>query len=177
MSKRKSIKITLADVLSLNPCWLHDGRASELRQRLAKPLTPTQIAEASDVSPGDRRWVLTRLLAARDHLALVRWAAGCALDVAHLAGEDEDVALAAVAAAVEWAEGCGSTDRCRTAAYTADATYSASAWSAAASASEAACAAYYATAAAAYAAAHAARYNPHLEQQHLLNLAAELEAL
>lgn len=75
--------ITYDQIAALNPCWLREGRAEELRRRVGDGVTAMQIATAADVSINDRRWLLTNLLARGprpDLRALVRWACSCALD-------------------------------------------------------------------------------------------------
>lgn len=92
--------VTADEILTLNPCW----EASRIREAVGAGITYRQVAEA-DVPVADRRWLLTRLAARTDagRRVLVRWAAECARAV-QPAGADPR-SLAAIALAVEWAEG------------------------------------------------------------------------
>jgi hypothetical protein len=189
-----AVLVTAAEIIALQPCaaWTEE----RIRRVVGRGKTPTQIAKLADASIGDRRWALTGLAARTDagRRALVSWAAGCAQDVANLA-TDEDAARCAISMAVAWAEGCATTDEVRDAACAAYASYAyaryfayagaaayAAAYAAADAAADAAAAVAYAAAATAAAAAAAgyaayAYADSALAEQHLLDLAAAMEAM
>jgi len=133
--------ITLADIQALKSCWDTD----RLKARVpTQGVTYIQIAEASDVSVKDRRWLLTQLAARtrEGRRVLAGWVAGCAQDVVHNTHDaDRDVCAAAIAAALAWVK-----DPCKS---TRDAAYAAA--HAASACRETAYAAYYASGAAYYA--------------------------
>ena len=106
-------RITADEIIALGPCsnWPH----KLIRARIGRGKTPTEIATASDVSIGDRLWVLTGYAAHVDRKLLVLWAAGCAQDARDtIADEDaRDAADVAIQTTVAWAEGCASEQDCR----------------------------------------------------------------
>lgn len=152
--------ITYDQIAALNPCWLREGRAEELRRRVGDGVTAMQIAAAADVSINDRRWLLTNLLARGprpDLRALVRWACACALDAVDTIRDwhAEGVMRACIETTLRWCDGDATIEEVRrdcadaaaaaayaAAAAAAYAAYAAAAADAAADAADAADAAY-----------------------------------
>lgn len=128
--------ITYDQIAALNPCWLREGRAEELRRRVGDGVTAMQIATAADVSINDRRWLLTNLLARGprpDLRALVRWVCACALDAVDTIRDwhAEGVARSCIETALRWCDGDASIEEVRRDRDAAAAADAAAAWAAA----------------------------------------------
>ncbi len=66
--------ITADEIINCNPC--DDYPAERVRDLCGDGVTAAQVL-ASDIPRADKRWLLTHVLARRDHSALIAWVWRC----------------------------------------------------------------------------------------------------